>query len=148
MQGAAFFAGVVLALTDKLATWWGIAIMVVAFLLAAGYATADANPQHRSNRVEVFTLLIPTVIAFYVGNALWHPWGAIIGAVALNPIGTLVADALLVRLYRWPTEPDEYVHGHGIANGREAKRHARSARRQGAVAEYRQSSLGWTTRIG
>lgn len=118
MQGAAFFAGVVLALTDKLATWWGIAIMVVAFLLAASYATADANPEHRSNRVEVFTLLIPTVIAFYVGNALWHPWGAIIGAVALNPIGTATGRGCRVpAIIAWLDDKDRLTQSDGETAG-------------------------------
>jgi choline dehydrogenase-like flavoprotein len=59
VQGAAFFAGVVLALTDKLATWWGI-IMVVAFLLAPGYATADANPGASKQPSRGVHALIPS----------------------------------------------------------------------------------------
>src|SRR4051812_29881212 len=148
MQGAFFIAGVILALTDRLTTWWGIVIMVVTFLISIGIATARENPEHRSNTVEVFTLIIPTGIAFYVGNAIWHPWGAIIGALAMNPIGTLLADFLMVRLYRWPTVPDVYEYGDGIAAGREAKRHAKSARRQGARATYeRLDWSGWVTEV-
>jgi hypothetical protein len=136
MQGLFFIAGVVLALSDTLTTWWGITIMAVAAFIAAGIASAEANPQHQVQRVEVFTLLFPTIAAFYIGNELWHPWGAIIAALAMNPIGTWLANFLLVRIYEYPIEPRVYTYGDGYGNGRQAKLHARSARRQGAHADY------------
>lgn len=87
-QPLPFIAGISLAIADRLTTCWGILIMVVAFFLSVGYATAEQNPDHRENRVEVFTLLLPSIAAIYIGDAIWHPWGAIVGVVLMNPVGT------------------------------------------------------------
>lgn len=146
MRFAPFFSGVVLTLTDQLTTWWGILIMLFALSIASA-VTAEANPDRRIDTAEFFTVCIPMVAAFYIGNAAWHPWGAFIGVAVLHPVGVVVADAYGSRYFPFVTDAGMYEHGAGNRGGRSAKRHAKHARRQGLVADYSLASDGWIVAI-
>lgn len=107
-------AGTVLAATDKLTTWWGIAIIVVLALIhfMDALSGADVEAQEVSGEPDVYEFLkflvitLPMVAGVFVGNAVADAVGAAIGSVGLGLLGSAVWTVLHHRTERQIAERD------------------------------------------
>jgi hypothetical protein len=101
-------AGTILAATDKLTSWWGIAIIAVLALLhfMDGMVGVDREARTTTGEPDVYGLLqffvitFPMVAGLFVGNAIADALGAAIGSVALGLAGSFAWSALFNRTDR------------------------------------------------
>jgi hypothetical protein len=95
-------AGVALAATDNLTTWWGIAIIAVVLVLGLIAGLAETESGWGGVRWLIVNPLI--AVGLFVGNGVADEVGAIVGGVA----GLLVGAAIwagLAAAGQVPAEP-------------------------------------------
>lgn len=107
MSWATIVAGTVLAATDNLTKWWGIAIVAVVFLAGyigalAGDRAAPTDEQRESSgvfRAVERTLVNPPVIAgLFIGNEVGEAVGAAVGAIGAGLLASLLWSLYVTRL--------------------------------------------------